>query len=536
MDDLCDSLVAEILSHVAAADQWLLRFVCRRFRSVVAATTAAAADPRRRRILDDALERAISGGGLATVRVLIGRPSCVWVNAVRVAAARGDLEMVRFIATNNREYDDDDDDDYAHACICAALTGGHVAVAEFLWGRTRVTASRYRFEDLLVASAKSASRSALAWTVSKNPAVASRVLKEWPVRILVTACIAGDVTSVEYVCAAMAPAVYAREMERYVVRFASNVAVLRFLHDRSGYMPSPKSVAMMENNHGALAYLLETSDAPDGVLRELLGVPAHATPDFHAYLRSKGHRVDIDLAAAALHVARCGSIKQMETLMELRPDPAEWIAELGPATLSMVLEAHRLQASVASFFRDHRRLDFEITDSKATSFAALRAMGGRCGCRTFSRAVSCADVDHARAVWAAMDDAARRAFRSRADQGIVDWAHDIDMLTFAMAELGIPGHRISMLRPIPRRAFTLELARFVLAHAIETPLSVLDQALKCGHLDVVEHVAPACTRGDLVRCLRLRHLYAAIGVRRLVRSVLARTHPMLRWIVRFILQ
>ena len=541
MEALCDSLVYKILSHVPVADRWLLRTVCRTFRTVVSAeatATATASDPRRRRILDDALDRAISGGGMATVRILIDRPSGVWAFAVKKAAARGDLEMVRFV--DERRHRDNDD----LACISAALTGGHVDVAQYLWSANKKPLDRYGFEVLMIAAAKSAKRATLEWTVSKNRKAATRALNDWPSRILLFACAGGDIESVEYICDVLTPAVCKTEFERFaelgIGVGGAHVAMLRHLRARFGYVPPPKAIARMANNHDALAYLLEGDR--EKVLAELLRVPAHMSPDFHAYLRSRGHRVDFDLAAAAVSVVRGGNVEQMRALMELRPDPDEWIRELGPNRLTIVFETRKahMQALLIAFFKD-RRFDFEITvTATKQTFAALRDLGGRCGCRTISRAVEHVDVEHARVVWDAMDDAARRAFFARVEQEpcYVYWAQDVDMLNFVVEELGVPKRCINYGTYVSRGGFTLEFAKAVIEHEIETPASLLARAVAYGLLDVVVHVAPTCAKRDIARCLSPlaksvsaapREVYAFMQ-----RSVLERTHPLLRWLVKLL--
>jgi hypothetical protein len=558
MDDLCDSLISEVLSHVAAADRWLLRTVCRRFRRVVAAETV---DPRRRRVLDDVLNRAISGGGLATVRALWGRPSCVWATAVERAAARGDLEMVRFLALRARR----DDDDEIRG-LCAALAGRHVDVAEFLWSRRkrasragrgarRPSASRATlgdFERLLLASAESASRAMLEWTVAKDPC--DNAMASWTataINVFVCACKAGDADSVRYICDTCdtcgtcgatdgrsinsAFSVHDRLYGRFVP-LSTDAAVLRFLHDRYGYAPSPSAVARSANNHGALAFLLETGG--DRVLGELLRVPAHESPDLHAFLRSAGHRVELDLATTALAVSRAswrdGSVGQMEALMLLRPDPAEWVAELGPM-LKTVLETDRMQASLAKFFKGHRfeTIDFEITDAvPADTFADLRAMGGSCGRRTFLTTIRAPNttVEHARAVWAAISDDVQKQLR----QGCMYWVPDVDVLKFAVQELGMRQRCDYLMLPAAAtwsRCVTPELARVLLEHQIKSPAAVLDLAATCGHLDVVKLVTPACTTPDLRQCLsRLQWGPPSEVQAFILHSIIDRTHPMLGWL------
>jgi hypothetical protein len=282
-------------------------------------------------------------------------------------------------------------------------------------------------------------------------------------------------------------------------------------------------------------------------LGELLSVPAHSSPDLHAFLRSKGHRVELDLAATALAVARTcsgtrrdSSVGKMEALMELRPDPAEWVAELGPR-LKKVLEMSQVQASFAKFFKGHRHLDFEITANvPADAFAALRAMGGSCGCRTFLTAMHAPNtVEHARAVWAAMADAEQGRFRQEANRGILDWVPDIDVhkLKLIRLELGVLLSDQSSKYPNAwNRCFTPELARFILEYKIKTPAAVLDLATACGHLDVVKLVAPACTMADLQeRLSRLHSGRASAAVRAFIAHTIAeRTHPMLRWLTRLL--
>jgi hypothetical protein len=551
MDGLCDSLLSAVLLHAAvpAADRGLLRAVCRRFRSVVVAEAGAELrDPRRRRVLDAVLDRAISGGGLASVRFLWGRPSCVWANAEVRAAARGDLEMVRFVRCEY-EYDAD----YNIGCLAAALAGRHVDVAELLWSRRCKTdeIGRCGIQRLLLASSKSGSRAMLEWTVARSPAMARAAMSDpWVAkRMLGQACRAGDVELVRSICDATASASAGAsagagasaaweigDVFPLSIPLSTDADVLRFLRGRFGYVPAPRAVASSARNHGALAYLLETGG--DRVLAELLGVPAHLSPDLHAFLRSAGHRVDVDLATTAVAVAAAARqhhpVGPMEALMALRPDPAEWVAELGPM-LRLVLETSQMQASFAKFFHGHF-LDFEITASvPPDTFDALRAMGGRCGYRTFLAAASAPDsrVEHARAVWAAMADDDRRQFRFRADDGIFGWMTDVDMLKFMLEQQQQqPGSKILpyglLSSPTSSRCFTPDLARFVLEHKLDTPAAVLAQAATLGHLDVVELVAPACTLAEL-RCLASPPPSKA--ARALIkRSILERTHPMLRWL------
>ena len=150
------------------------------------------------------------------------------------------------------------------------------------------------------------------------------------------------------------------------------------------------------------------------------------------------------------------------------------------------------------------------------------------------------DVEHARVVWDAMDDAARRAFFARVEQEpcYVYWAQDVDMLNFVVEELGVPKRCINYGTYVSRGGFTLEFAKAVIEHEIETPASLLARAVAYGLLDVVVHVAPTCAKRDIARCLSPlaksvsaapREVYAFMQ-----RSVLERTHPLLRWLVKLL--
>ena len=247
---------------MTAADRWLLKTVCRTFRAVVTETV----DPGRRRILDDVLgrrrilddvlDRAISSGGLATVKVLIDKPSCMW-NTVDRAASRGDLEMVRFIVEHRVS---DRDLMWWVRFISAALVGRHMDVAEYLWicSRKKIRC-RYDFEELLFASAKSGAISTLEWTFSKNRKVASMVLRELPERIMMQALFVGDMESIEYILDAMTPDAVKRQLDGMTFEYGYKKAVLRHLHERFGFKSLPKDVAMSADNHDAVEFMLEIS-------------------------------------------------------------------------------------------------------------------------------------------------------------------------------------------------------------------------------------------------------------------------------------
>ena len=526
--DFGDSILFEILSNVVAADHWLLRMVCARFRLVIV-------ESRHRRekfrTLDVVLSRAISEGGLATVRYLIKRPSGEWGGAVSMSASKGYMDVVKCIVESHRGYDD-------VMSISAALSGGHVDIAEFLWDRKKQKIDRYAAEILLVAAAKSASLLAVEWIVSKFAKfeVSLILSKDFAMtRMMFNACIAGDLKCLEYVCTLTTQEVVHDAMRRHnamrshsTVLLTHDVDCLLFLHGKFGYAPTSDAVrsAVITNNHRVLEYLSRD------FLKEMLQVPLHMSPDMHAFLKSKGHQITptVDLN---VHVSSALTNYQMKNLMQLQSDPREWISSLSPTTLEGLLGINRLQELMCDFFRGHR-LKFEIKNvTRKQTFTALREMGGRCGWSIFLYSVvNVNDIDYVRHVWAAVDVNDRATFLSRvANNGsLLDWLpNDVDVLKFLLG-IGVSLNGGRMLVS-SRHTYTLELVEFAMVEMMETPLSIMFKATSYGHLDIIDHVAPLCTLDELHLVLRVRNDDDVVSFLR--KTILQRTHFMWRWYVKF---
>ena len=495
MQDLCEPLLtSEILSRAVAADRWLLQFVCKRFRKVVGPTSLR--DPRRRRVLDDVLDHAVSNGGLATVRWFLFRKkeSCVWATAAAKAASKGDLEMVRLVVERGS----------ARGALLAALTEGHVHVAEYIHRRHTLINC---WEEMLLASARSGSRAALEWAVSKK--VDDNLPRMWG-DVFVNAWKTGDVESVEFLCDLFGrPTVSGMLSTRSDLfgHVTMSVPVLRFLRSEFGYEMRAKDMLHMiccyapsdSNKEPLLDYVVEIHG-----LEALTRSEAARDVDVHAFLVRKGLIPRADLAAAN----NVQTVDQFKTLADLRPDPKEWIAELGPEALKRLLEKKSLllQPSLASFFGKGLLPPggFCITTPSSEDFEALCAMGGRCTSYTLWEVVCASeDVRHARAVWARMDADERVEFRfaKRSYHCYVRDGPDLEFMEFVASELkAVKRLRSSHFTYRRQRSrLTAPLARFLLENRIMTPALLLDEAVACGHADVAEMVS----RAIMAPCARI---------------------------------
>jgi hypothetical protein len=533
MQDIGESLTSEILSHVATADRWLLQFVCKQFRAIVRPTLHHC-DPRRRRVLDDILEYAVANGGVATVRFLFDKKSHVWDTAVAKAASNGDLETVRLVVERGS----------ARRAMMAALDGGHLHVAEYLFPRIQM--DDHVFVEMFDSSVKS--RNTLEWTVSKMPSSfsSSSVKKYRMTHVFVKACCdSGNLECVEYLCE-----FFGKERIFYAIfdspqigmpyfalgkRFVP-VSVLRYLGSAFGYRLNAKQVPLIyskvpfdHKNSDVLDYLLETQGF------DAMQTAAAANVYVYAFLAGKGLIARTDLAAAASDVKYA---HHLEVLMKLYPDPYEWTKEAG--LVQRLLQRGNFQAALGKFFRSQNvNFHFEIKCGDKTAVDALRAMGGKCTSNTFCRVVCVSDdVEHARSVWEAMDAQERDKFRSTTQNCLVG-AMDLGMLEFVALELDAADRLrdMNLVYSGQRSRFTVALARFILEHRNTGLSTLLTEAVLCTHLDVVEAVARASTRDELWKCMwHLQLISAPINAdlfRAISRAILEKTRPVWRWLARW---
>ena len=355
----------------------------------------------------------------------------------------------------------------------AALIKGHVGVAEYLYDKGRCA-----FEEMLMASA---SKAAMEWVVAKMSTSAS----EESIRAVFQAACSSHLDCVQYLCdffgkTAIAEAVFSSSRQCFV--FSSSIPVLRFLRSTFGY--SVNAYVFDKDRPDLMDFYLETEGIDK--MKEFAASDMYV----HVYLVRKGLIPGADLATAAANVHILG---QLEELMDLYPDPQEWIEKLGPSGRQL-LERPNLHAAFGAFFARHRKcLDFEIRGCchDKDAFDALRAIGGRCTWTTFWRTVCDSDdVENARMVWNAMEEDQER---SKSDGHEIVGGPDLGMLQFAALELGL----VDRLRQATitygtekgMRRLTVELARFLLEHEIEDAASVLNQAASLMHTDVVKMVS-----------------------------------------------
>jgi hypothetical protein len=521
MQNLCESLTYEILSRVPFADRWLLQFVNKQFRNAIRPTLRAH-DPRRRRVLDDVLELAIMNGGVATVRFLFDN---VGPMALKMAAAKGDLEMVRLVVGRGR----------AREALMMALTEGHLDVADYL--STRMSVAESLVEEMLFCSAHS--RAALEWTLSNVPA--SYLFKESTiVGTFRTACVSGDAGSVECLCDYFGKDRIANTVftSSPIVFGGKNVVpVLRYVGSTFGVRDGEELRNILHNSRNAdvLDYLLETQGFDK--------MKALATSDVHAYafLVRKGLIPRADLVTVAINAKTPG---QLDVLVELYPGFDEWIEELGPAgRLRRLLETRDMQASFGRFRKAEARLDFKIKSGLLDKevFGALTAMGGKCTSGMLWDVLCVSDdVDYAKSVWAAMDEHERATFRLTTKRPVASGGPDLGMLEFVVLELDAVERvrEMSIEYSWQRGRFTVSLARFLLERRIKDLSLVLTEAVLCAHLDVVEMVVQhrRCTCVELWKCIERFQscgcLWRQDLFRAIARAILEKTQPVWRWLAR----
>jgi hypothetical protein len=533
MQDLCESLTSEILSRVATADRWLLQFVCKQFRAAVKPTLQKPGDPRRRRVLDDVLEYAVANKGVATVRFLLDKKSCVWETAVEKAASNGDLETVRLVVGRGCAQ---------KRAMMAALDGGHVEVAEYLLQRINLEENDRVIEEMFVSSVNFTDT--LKWTVSKMKKTSSSGIKD-PAMIyaFVKACWnSGNLECVQYLCnffgkKRIIESTVLQQIPYYV--FGKRViplSVLRFLGITFGYKIDLKRMCLVCNmvpfDDKFLDHVLESQgfDALLGAAAENVYV--------YAFLVGRGLIPRADLAAAASNVKYAC---ELEVLMKLYPDLADWTEEAG--LLKRLFKRSDLQTALVKFFRSQKafNIDFDIRSTDKTAFDALRAMGGKCTSGTLYLVMFVSDdVELARSVWEAMDAQERDKFRSTKPPYLMS-ATDLGMLEFVALELQAVD-RLREMNPVytgQRSRFTVALARFLLEHRIKDSTKLLTEAVLCQHLDVVEMMVRASSCDEIWECMRqLQCISAPINadmLRVISDAILDKTHPVWLWLARWIL-
>lgn len=503
MDALPDDIVLYTVQNLPKPDRWLLPLVSRRFRRLFPCPVPAT--PQRDiRVLDHNLEKAIKGGGLATVRMLAGRHSCVWSEGVEMAAALGDLEMVKLLVSIEKAKQAKDN----KTAIVAALSNGHVKIADFLWTSTAAK-SDYIF---LMAAANSGSRAALAWVWSYLPIPIS-IGKSVPV-LLQTLARVGDLPSVEFFLdRIMSTTLLLKHwVEFQNFKFGStNVGVLRLIDERLGILADPCEIVRMPNHHEALAHLEKTLGR--NFMARLLSVPAHLTWDYHGYLRStgRGDLVEIDIEKCLRCLCNFNSnleqARRVEIITkELHADPAR---------------LHDILSKLQNYYT-------------AQHILAMLAVGGRCDIWTFYNACKHNTVDVARLVWQNMDGQEREKVSLKWQQRNQFYrVTDSSMLAFFQDEVGI--ELLSYEVSVRKETMTFVYSKKIFDNGFFTAWQILQAAIMFQHADIVEHFAPLCTTTQLEEACKRAMTYPAPEIVSILRRCIStRGHPWLRWLRRLI--
>lgn len=565
LNDLPDLVLDLIASHVHDADRWLLAFVSTGFRRSISKTNQTTTT-KNIRVRDKHINRAVKGGCIATARFLIDRPSCAWTNALPIASALGDTAMVYLVLESNW-FQRKCIDFKTSLCLVAisnAVHHNHVKVAEIFCSKGLMKRQHVSFFDiglfdhfyidcLLNASTFSKSSSMLDWVISKYPRKALAILvdERYSYRFFKSACSDGSVEYLEHLCDLMTHPI-SKAVFKIVHKRNGNyplsrdVAILKFLRERFGYTLDLEGVSEMRDNHAVLAYLLSLSsnqnpnpnpNAPLSrsiYIEKMLSVPVHKTPDCHAYLRSLGHRIDVDLNVSVKHNVIDNVISNdcLKHLMALRNDPAEWMLRIGQLGLSLLMRRPGMQASFAEFFRHMKDLfNFQIVDVGVhfgvdeDMFRKLMHMGGHCGLTTLLNVAgdpNCG-IDWLTTIWESIDNANLK--HGITYNQYILCSLNVDKLIYIMDTIGVPAERIRL--SSQSDDWTVELSEFVIDRKIKTPRKLLKRIARCCHMDIAEFVIPQCSIEDLAEAL-------TCGIKNDVhdlikQTILERTHPMLKW-------
>jgi hypothetical protein len=470
--------------------------------------------------LDHNLEKAIKGGGLATVRMLAGRHSCVWSEGVEMAAARGDLEMVKLLVSFEKQAKQAKENKTA---IVAALSNGHIKIADFLW--TTAAKSDYIF---LMAAANSGSRAALAWVWSYLPVPIS-IGKSVPA-LLQTLARVGDLPSVEFFLdRIMSTTLLLKHwVEFQNFKFGStNVGVLRLIDKRLGILADPCEIVKMPNHHEALAHLEKTLG--QNFMARLLSVPAHLTWDYHGYLRStgRGDLVEIDIEKCLQCLCTYANLEQAKRVKiifdELHADPAR--------LHDIFSKLHNFASMQRLFVKFLKPSTFQIAiwpEDTAQHILAMLAAGGRCDIWTFYNACKHNTVEVARLVWQNMDGKEREKVSLKWQRNQFYQVTDSSMLAFLQDEVGI--ELLSYEVSVRKETMTFTYSKKVFDNGFFTAWKILQAAIMFQHADIVQHFAPMCTTTQLEEACKRAMTYPAPEIVSILRRCIStRGHPWLRW-------
>ena len=194
-----------------------------------------------------------------------------------------------------------------------------------------------------------------------------------------------------------------------------------------------------------------------------------------------------------------------------------------------------MQTNFAEFFRGRvGPFDFEIVDVEVDdeTFRELMRLGGRCGLRTLRNVVhdpSCG-LDRLVAVWASVADKEELTLglKHRGNIFCLDCSLHVDKLIFVMDTIGVPAGRIRLSGQ--SSDWTVELAEFILDRKIESPRGLLRRMAFCCHMDIAELLIPRCSMEDLANVLQYDEVMKNDIHELIKRTIVERTHPMLKWL------
>ena len=478
IDSLPDHLVFLILSHVTTIDQWLLQFVCKRFKFLIPKLDY---DPKRERILDIVLAKALKDGALASIRFLWSsnnlKRSNIWNNAITIAIEYNHDEIIQFLLDNKCEYNQE-------IAFKEALKSNNLLLAKKLYKLDILYTQSIQFVII-----KSNSIEILDWILSKK----DNLLKEYDFPISLIQYAINSKVSIDFIKKLLS---YMRRLDDNEINCLMSycigrncshiIEILRNVPDKNEKLIL---CAIQEGNRDIL------EKAYSEHLNIMLRMQIYLTNDFHGFLRSKGHAFVLDMFNCIYEAMIYINSDKIDILMKLKPDITEWLDYL-PYNLSN----YKIKIDIIkliSKFLDNRKINFEIKYFQNKEiFDILCDIGGYCTEITFRNAVVYDGNDNNKLyieIWNRLNEKAKDNIKNNSGVKIL-YTGDIYLLEFLESQ-GILINNICIYWNA--KYFTKDLVQFCLKQDI-LHTKLLDHAIAYGAYDIIEILAPLCTYKELV--------------------------------------
>ena len=515
LDSLCNDTLSNILLKTNSVDQWLLRFVCKRFCFLISPLNY---DPKRERILDIVLSKALTTGGLSTVRFLWGKPSGIWFNASKIAIKHKHTDIIKFLLDNKCEHSPMD-------VFLESLKSNNLELSKLLYKFNYIYTSA-----IIRAIIESNSIEILEWMILKRPNLIKQF--EYPLFIIEIAII--QKISIEFM----------KKLLSCIRRLTDHEidCMMSFCIERNSSHIIQILREVPEKDKKLIQCLIMTgifdSDSPKELLEKaypshldiMLEVPIHLTNDFHGFLRSKGHVFNLDMHYCIEYALIYKNTDKVKILMELEPDVNIWLKYLS-SNISRYKVKIDILKLIVDFIGDHK-IHFEINNyENREAFDILSNIGGQCGRNTFINSVLYGDDDNQLyiEVWNKLNEIEKN-YIIKYHQNRIIYKSDIYLFEFLESQ-GIileNEHRIFW----NANYFTKDLVNVCLQKYNISYKKLLHYAISFGHLDIIEMLVPLCTYRELLNFNCSDRSYVKQYIKQ---TIIKKTHPLFKLFVSIII-